>query len=131
MEFRKETAVFQITNMELYQENGHFYAKVKARGEDKKGVWELEIPKMTSGLSVGDYVTVEDVYNPYINLEPERRIIINGREYNAEKAFDEQTKCNIIYKAVLIEPRIVDMSIEEIEEKLGHKIRIVDKKEEK
>lgn len=127
----KQEPRFQITSADFYQENNRFYSKIKARGEDEKGVWELEIPKVFTGFSIGAPIFFDDVYDPDFMREPVKRAIVNGQRFNVEKAFDTQAKGDIFCKMNLIEPRIVDMSIEEIEEKLGHKIRIVDKKEEK
>lgn len=127
----KEAILFQITDMEFYQENNRFYGKIKARGEDEKGVWELEVPKVFTGFSVGERVFPEEVYDPDFMREPDKRVVINGQRFNVEKAFDTKVKHDILYKMNLVEPRVVDMTIEEIEEKLGHKIRIVDKKEDK
>lgn len=125
----KQEPRFQITDADFYQENNRFYGKIKARGADEKGVWELEIPKVFTGFSIGYPIFFDTVYAPDFMREPVKRAIVNGQRFNIEKAFDTQTKSDILYKMNLVESVVHDMTIEEIEKKLGYKIRIIKEKE--
>lgn len=119
----------KVTSLEMYEENGKFFFKIKAKGTDKEGVWETEVPKVFTGIQLGDRLDFDMWFDHNFMSEPEKWVTLNGMKLNAMEAFDTQVNRKILYKMNLVEPIVHDMTIEEIEKKLGYKIRIVKEKE--
>ena len=121
-----------VKEAHLYEENDSYYLDVRYEIEDQQCIKEIHIPKVRIPLEAADLEhTWQSVYGgtaestdfvlPYKNLSC----------YQGVAKFEGLNDLyNVAYGIRVIKEKKTDMTIEEIEAKLGYKIRIVNKKEE-
>ena len=129
MEINKKTKITEPTlkSAKLYNEDNKYYLKLIYTFSNSEGVFEIEIPKVrlpietfvkinntSEGISCGDFYKRTDLR---YNLKFERFTLpffedSNGNSFNIE----------------CIEKLKKEMTIEEIENELGYKIKIISKK---
>lgn len=114
----------KLTDLILKKDvNGCYYLGAKYLIEDDNAVRELHIPRMFLNISL-DSVIVKDEFNPGKN--PEADI---GFGYLPIVCEDPR---NMVYYSIsTIKEKPHEMTLEEIEKKLGYKVKIVSKQEEK
>lgn len=102
----------RLKSFTTYEEDGLYFAHIVYQYEDNKGLWELTVPKVR--------IPVEPYYFE-LELDPDGGTLNFGlgecRMYPVDT--------NAYARKVLIEEKIHDMTVEEIEEKLGYRVRIV------
>ena len=123
----------KLKNVELFKEEGAFampneyYLKLTYEYEDTYGVWERVYPKI--------YLPITDAQPEILDYHDE--FSIYGTEFNLDfgvfelPAFmvpDEKGAVRF-FRDTLIEPKPVKMTLEEIEDALGHKVEIVERKD--
>lgn len=131
MEINKKTKITEPTlkSAKLYNEDNKYYLKLIYTFSNSEGVFEIEIPKVrlpietlveinntSEGISYGDFHFYKRTDLRY-NLKFERFTLpffedSNGNRFNIE----------------CIEKLKKEMTIEEIENELGYKIKIISKK---
>lgn len=129
-------AKVELTDLVLKTDvNGCYYLGAKYRIENENSIRELHIPKM------------------FLNVRPNNVIIRHAQESsefpNADGLYElclrpevnigfgymplayEDPRNKIFYTETVIEEKTHEMTLDDIEEKLGYKVKIVSKKEEK
>lgn len=125
-----------VKEARLYEENDNFYLDVRYEIEDQHSVKEIHIPKVRIPLEFANIEnTWESVYGgtaestnlvlPYANLG-----CYPGNAWFLNDDGRENVHPGVRFACKIIKEKKTDMTIEEIEARLGYKIRIVNKKEE-
>lgn len=124
-----------VKEARLYEENDNFYLDVRYEIEDQHSIKEIHIPKVRIPLEFANIEnTWESVYGgtaestnlvlPHKNLDCYR-----GTAWFLNDDGEEIVRPGTPFAIKIIKEKKTDMTIEEIEAKLGYKIRIVNKKE--
>lgn len=102
----------RLKSFKTYEEEEMYFAHIVYRYEDNRGLWEMTVPKVC--------IPVEP-YNFELELDPDGGTLNFGlgrcRMYPVDM--------DVYARKVLIEEKIHNMTVEEIEEKLGYRVRIV------
>lgn len=124
----------EIKNIRLYEENGRYYLSLNYIYEDDNSIKEFEIPKVKLPFSKNSFLNIKsDYYDSYGRVD--HYLIVNNANFelcraecSMEGVFGEH---EFVFKT--IEKKATEMTISEIEKRLGYKIKIVseDKKESK
>ena len=101
-----------LKSFNVFEENGMYFAHIVYRYENNKGLWELTVPKLHIPLEPYSFKIETDITGATMNIG-----FGKWRMYPVDG--------DIYAKNVLIEEKIHDMTVEEIEEKLGYRVRIV------
>lgn len=124
-----------VKEARLYEENDNFYLDLRYEIEDADQIREVHIPKVRIPLEFANLEhTYESVYRgmsetttlslPYKDLGCYR-----GTAWFLNDDGEELVRPGTHFAIKIIKEKKTDMTIEEIEAKLGYKIRIVNKKE--
>lgn len=123
------TTNYRLISFDVYQEqpSGYYFAKAVYQCEDEQGIWEMTYPKI--------HLPILQSSCPIVNQE----FGITGDIVTIDLGFGE-LPLKSIYRAwkggevfaerKLIKEKVHDMTIAEIEKKLGYKIKIVGEKGE-
>lgn len=120
---KKNEKKHELKDIQLFEENGQYYLKLKYILEDEYRIKELEIPKVK--------ITVNKYTYPHINFI---RQTIGDPIYDLYAGYGdclpmlpgETSEANHVYfTEKIIEEKHKEMTIAEIEKKLGYKIKIV------
>ncbi len=106
-----------LKSFNVYEEEGLYFVHVVYRYEDDRGLWELTVPKVR--------IPVE-LYRFDLKLDPDGGTL----NFGLGKYRMYPVDMDVYAKKVLLEEKIHEMTVEEIEERLGYRVRIV-KGEEK
>lgn len=118
----------KLEKVELWkeEETGNYFFKLEYLCEDESEIFKIIYPKVETGIPLRNaYPSIDpgvfpnkDIYRlPFYCMYDEGHI-----------AFEDE-KGNFMYKET-IEKKTYEMTMEEIEKKLGYKVKIVSKKEE-
>lgn len=118
---KKNERKHELKNIELFEENGQYYLKLKYILEDEHRIRELEIPKVMIPFNANIYPYI----NKSLNSDACGLIACYGN-YELAILSGETTHANHVYfTEKIIEEKRKEMTITEIEKKLGYKIKIV------
>lgn len=106
-----------LKSFNVFEEDGMYFAHIVYRYEDEKGLWELTVPKLHIPLQPYSFKIETDNAGGTMDIGSGK-----WRMYPVDM--------DVYARKVLIEEKIHDMTVEEIEEELGYRVRIV-KGEEK
>lgn len=127
-----EKCKHELTNIELFEENGCYYLKLKYRLEREHCVEELEIPKAKLPFNKNVYPSVtysECSCDPINDPRREESYLRTGFNNSLELRKGNVAEAKNVYCVVrTIEEKYTEMTVEEIEKKLGYKIKIVSEK---
>ena len=117
----------KITNQEfeLYKEDGKYYLRVDFDYEDEYGFHKGHVDKIKFNMSL---IGVE--FNEYYTHQNAKAIFcVSSEDYTiTECSFDILTDSNKRFFTIeLVKEKVHEMTVEEIEEKLGRKIKIISK----
>lgn len=101
-----------LKSFNVFEEDGMYFAHIVYRYEDAKGLWELTVPKLHIPLKPYSFKIKTDTAEGPIDID-----FGKWRMYPVDG--------DIYAENVLISEKIHDMTVEEIEEKLGYRVRIV------
>lgn len=113
---------YELKDLQLYKEDGCYYLMAVYHHENEKGIYEVIIPKIRL----------------FIRKEPSMKIPLQRYGRYAETPTIDLGfgDCAILsdadgamYMEKLIEEKIHDVTLNEIEKKLGFKVRVVSEKE--
>lgn len=105
-----------LKNVELVEEKtGEIYLDLTYRCEDDKHIKEVHMPRVRLDLS----------WNGDIDLGDERATICLGDD-NRYELYDTNTEARFTIR--IIEEKVQELTLTEIEKKLGYKIKIVNDK---
>lgn len=124
----------KLLDKEVIEENGQLYLSLKYLYEAMDGIHELHIPRVALNILTKEIPDYRRENNMFYGTD-ESYICVPGHNYDLNPAtLDVINKFGEIvtiqkakYVEVLVKENQVEMTIEEIEKKLGHKIKIVSK----
>lgn len=107
-----------------YVEDGKIYLKLSYTYEGDDGMREIVFPKIDLGFYTEQIPSIE-------NHLPLYALIDNcyGDSFTLRDAEIPGSRTPVCYFDKLIQPEVKEMTIEEVEKKLGYPIKIVNKKE--
>ena len=105
-----------IKNAKLIKEDGQLYLDLTMTVEDEHSIKEVYIPKVK--LGIGNYGFEITTTSPY-ELKPEYYIDFVGNKFECMEVD------HVAYTVKVIKEKAKEMTISEIEKKLGYKIKIV------
>ena len=119
---------YKIKNAKLFNEKGLYYIDVTYRHEDERVIEEINIPKLEIPLLPFGRVDIScDYYDCAIS--PSARPLIIGHAFNiGSDRLHMREKNGVAYTVKIIEEKAQEMTIDEIEKKLGYKVKIVNEK---
>lgn len=110
----------KLTDLQLYQENNKYYLSAKLLHEDKKGYYEASIPKIDLHISRDCEVNISSGHDCF--GVPYKMVDIDlGFGLLCVKPFNE--KGDFITMTCL-EEKVHEMTLDEIENELGYKIKL-------
>ena len=110
-----------LMELHLYGHSGQYYLSAKYRVENEKSVREIDIPKISLGV-MPDYLSIkQEGDGPY-------------KDIRANLGFgwlplEPSGRMNAYFTETVLEEKTHEMTLEEIEKKLGYKVKIVSKVE--
>lgn len=117
----------KLKKAKIYKENDQYYFNLTYEYEDEKGIHERTIPKIRFPYTlihipfINSHISVCEDCRRYIDIDDELEVL-DTNEYI------DGTKCTGIYSIdKLIKPKVHEMTLEEIEKKLGYSVKIVSK----
>lgn len=110
-----------------YVEDGKIYLKLSYTYESDDGTREIVFPK----IDLGFYEEQIPSYDRHIGLYTSKSIILNryGKSFDLCSVEVSDIKDSVCCIDKLIKPAVKEMTLEEIEKKLGYPVKIVNKKE--
>jgi hypothetical protein len=108
-----------IKDLKLYKENNQYYLSALIVHEDKKGIYEVSMPKIRFPVQHECYIDItENKFERCVSLD-----FGLGRLY-AEPTGDDKT----YFTMTCLEEKVHKMTLPEIEKILGYKIEIIKEK---
>lgn len=126
------TKKHEYKSVELYEEKGQYYLKLVYTTEDDREIKEITIPRIK--LPVNDDILPNiDVHHDYdplgYPLTPRARIKCGyGGDLQLEKGKVDDTIGDVYYVVKVLEEKTHELTVAEIEKKLGYKVKIVSDK---
>ena len=117
----------KITNQEfeLYKEDGKYYLRIDFDYENEYGLYKGYVDKIKF-----DMLLTGVEYNQYGSSQNAKAefIVPTNEGYTTRCSFDILTGSkNNLFTIELVKEKVQEMTVEEIEKKLGHKIKIISK----
>lgn len=117
----------KITNQEfeLYKEDGKYYLRVDFDYENEHGFYKgradkIKFDMLLTGIECNQYGSVKDVKAEFC--------VPTYEDYTTKCLFDILMNSNNNFFTIeLVKEKVEEITVEEIEKKLGHKIKIVSK----
>ena len=105
-----------LKDLELYKENDEYYLSALIVHEDNNGVYEVRIPKLLLPVKVNhpNMYSVHEFGHCSVSVD-----LGFGKLY--ARQFDDK---NTLFTYTLIEEKVHEMTLTEIEEKLGYRIKL-------
>lgn len=114
----------RLTSLMLIRENDGYFLRATYQFEDERGIWEETYPRICLPICTSS--------RPMINCQFGSSACANN--ITVDLGFGElplkEIRKNVYAERKLIKEKIHDMTISEIEEKLGYKIKIIGEKGE-
>ena len=121
-----------LKNLNLYEKSGQYFLSAEYLYEDNKGKYRMLIPAISLPFYISDEFPHIESYHGTTDWS---HINVNGHEFNLcnGECFTEKAGKikNVQYVIETLETKVHEMTIDEIEKKLGYKIKIVGEKESK
>lgn len=102
----------RLKSFTTYEEDGLYFAHIVYQYEDNRGLWEMTFPKVRIPVEPSNFE---------LELGPDGRTL----DFGLGKCCMYPVGMGVYARKVLIEEKIHEMTVEEIEEKLGYRVRIV------
>ena len=120
----------RLKDATVYFENKRPYMKLVYEYEDNKGSHELVFPKVEFPFDTCNVPTVYDGSHLYIiNYSNEAQLFKGVARIDIGDIV--HTYDGVYYVDKIVKPKVHEMTLEEIEEKLGYPVKIVVKEKEK
>lgn len=130
----------EIKNARIYKEaDGRYYIDLRYTEEDDRKITETHIPKLHIPLESGHINTFNRCsFDPGQGIETgaEYAFVKNAfRMYEGVSTFrtedgERESYQNVLFTEKVIEEKVQEMTLSEIEKKLGYKVKIVSEKGE-
>ena len=126
----------ELTNIELFEENGQYYLKLKYILEDDFKKEEVEIPKarLPFNKNIFPELTINTGRGGPFDPDYTEALVHTGygNSIKLQRGEIPDTPGEVFYVVRTIEKKHKEMTVAEIEKELGYKIKIIaDKKEKK
>ena len=110
----------KLTDLKLYQENNNYYLSAKFLHEDKKGYYEVSIPKIDLHVSPNCEVNISGGHDcfgaPYKIVDVDFGFgLLYAKPFNEKGNF---------FTTTCLEEKVHKMTLTEIEKELGYKIEL-------
>ena len=112
-----ETYNSRVKEVRLFYEDGMYYLAIKLTYENEHGVYEIEIPRLT----------LFEVIDP-LRVDNNGLGKFFGAIGNIKNAYMEQDYRGVAFYEKLIEEKVHEMTLSEIESKLGYKVKVISEK---
>lgn len=116
---------FELTDLKLFKEDDTYFFDATYRLEDDFGIKEIHFPKIIAPIST-DYLAI--THGNY-GRSPEDDYAVVNLGNDVVTFAHCGGKHNAIFTETVIEEKTHEMTLDEIEKKLGYKVKIVNKKE--
>lgn len=107
-----------------YVEDGKIYLKLSYTYEGNDGTHEVIFPKIDLGFYTEQIPSIENHLPLYARIDN-----CYGDSFTLRDAETPGYRTQVCYFDKLIKPAVKEMTLEEIEKKLGYSVKIVNKKE--
>lgn len=111
-----------LKNAELYKEDGRYYLKLTYIVENASEIAEITCPKVELPL-IPDKCIINHSTIFYGIVDPPKILLYNDVELTLF-----QDKKGMYYTKKVLEQKTHELTLDEIEKKLGYKVKIVNKK---
>ena len=108
-----------VKDLQLYKEGNKYYLKAILFHEDKKGFYEITVPKIKFPITNPTSINTESTYDIWYGNQTTAHIDFGfgGLEIMPNNS-------GLFYTATCIEEKVHKMSLAEIEKELGYKIEL-------
>ena len=113
----------KLMDVKLVKENGNYFLDLTYQHEDDKAIYETNIPRVYLPLSEHGFEYWS--FDVGCHTNKEHAINLGFGELRLLK-----DKNGAVFTTAIVEEKTKEMTIEEIEKALGHKVKIVGEKEE-
>jgi hypothetical protein len=109
-----------VKDLQLYKEDDRYYLKAILFHEDKKGYYEITIPKIKFPISNHASINTETTHDIWYGTQRTAHIDFGfgGLEIIPDKSTDT------FYTSICLEEKVHKMTLAEIEKELGYKIEL-------
>lgn len=125
-----------VKNAKLFRDGGHYFLDVRYETEDDEKVMEYHFPRVRLPIEYADVMNVDyhhdDLRKPQYQLILPRKALLcyegTATFIKDKKDGDREniTIPNAYFAECVIKEKTKEMTIAEIEKKLGHKVKIVE-----
>ena len=122
--------IIDITNenFEIYKEDGKHYLRAGFNYENDFGIFKCHVNKLEFNLHLKELLLETDEFNRKATVTLHR---LDDDYRDEEISFHTSSDlAGGLFTVKLVKEKVQEMTVEEIEKKLGHKIKIVSKKGE-
>lgn len=123
----------ELKNIELFEEDGQYYLKLKYIVEHEHRTEEIEIPKARvpfnkkAPIELTQSVEACDIHD-HFNFPRQECYLHTGYNNSLElKPGNTSEASHAFYIVKTIKEKAKEMTLDEIEKKLGHKVKIINK----
>ena len=121
----KKEAKFTNENFEIYKENGKHYLRADFNYENDFGIFKCHVNKLEFNLHLKELLLETDEFNRKATVTLHR---LNDDYRDEEISFHTSSDlAGELFTVQFVKEKVQEMTVEEIENKLGHKIKIVSK----
>lgn len=109
-----------IKDLQLYKEDNKYYLSAVLLHEDKKGFYEITIPKIKFPITNPTSINTESTYDIWYGHQKTAHIDFGfgGLEIIPDESTD------IFYTSTYLEEKVHPMTLAEIEKELGYRIEL-------
>lgn len=122
----------EYKSVELYEEKGQYYLKLVFTTEDDREIAEVTVPRVKLPLSTDVFPSINIRHDYDIcgyPLPPDATIKCGrGSDLRLEKGKVDDVVDGVYYVAKILEEKTRELTLAEIEKKLGYKVKIVSDK---
>lgn len=120
-----------VEKVELYEEDKGYYLRISIIVKEGRRIFRRTYPKVPLGTFIGDTSIREETRIGYDSFNTTYKLTICGNEFKLMpgRMVGDGAPYKYIVKSDLIHEPTVEMTIEDIEKKLGYKVKIIGKGE--
>jgi hypothetical protein len=117
----------KVENLELHKDEYGYYLSIKFLVENDHSIREVVVPKIRLPIATHN-ITLTREFDHFINHEF-ARIDLGFGELNLDHEVVDGM--DILFKETVLKEKYTEMTIEDIEKKLGYKVKIVGERSNK
>ena len=123
---KKEEKITTLKEYKLYPESGYLYMSLTYEIEDEHVIKEIHIPKIATCIPMDKELSISHSNNCYGRIL-DVELNAGSMHYQLFRAKTEDAEDVYVTEKILYE-KPTEMTLEEIEKKLGYKVKIVSEK---